>query len=135
MKTIIFSLLFTLMHQFLVAQNGFNILYESRWSAFPLGSPPIYKIRLLVKDSICYQYSFPYHDKGKKPYGSKPRGHSTYKNISSNLMLTENKHGTKSRYLIRDTIPKLNWDLLPDQKNVLNYICKNAHVRRYDKSY
>lgn len=133
MKTIIIILLSTCIHQCTIAQNGYSVLYESQTLSGMPGFP--YKQRLVIKDSVSYEYFFKYRDDGKKPYGSRFKMHSTYKNISSNLMLSQSSPLGKRNYLITDTIHKLNWNLLSDEKIVLNYRCKNAHVITHGKNY
>lgn len=133
MKTIISLLLFTIIYQCIIAQNGYSVLYERQTlQGIPSSS---FKQRLVIKDSVSYEYFFQYRDDGKKPYGSMFRLHSTYKNISSHLMLSQSEPASKGRYLITDTIHKLNWNLLSDEKIVLNYRCKNAHVLTHGKNY
>ena len=135
MKTIISIVLFTCIHQCIIAQNGYSVLYERQTLEGKPSSSVNYKQRLIIKDSVSYEYFFQYRDDGKEPYGSRFRMHSTYKNISSNLMLSQSRPVGKSNYLITDTIHKLNWNLLSDKKIVLNYTCKNAHVITYGKNY
>ncbi len=109
------------------AQKGYNITYESlRWYPSYGKFLPAINFRLLIKDSISYEYAYFERDDGKSPYGKKFRGHSRYKNISSKLLLSQSEPMGMTRYLIIDTIPKIKWVLYEEEKSVLSYTCKKA---------
>ena len=127
MKKLIFLLLCVVMFKGSHAQKQYNILYEiKQW--FPRYGKflPVIHSRLLINDSISYEYPIDGKDDGKPPYGKKFRLHSTYKNISSNVMLSQSEPGFKPRFLISETIPKIQWELVDEEKTILNYNCKKA---------
>lgn len=127
MKQLIFVLLFAVMYKGSSAQKQYNILYEiKRW--FPQYGKflPVLHSRLLINDTLSYEYPFDGKDDVKPPYGKKFRWHSTYKNIPSNLMLSQSEPRDKPRFLIFDTIPKIQWELVDEEKSILKYNCKKA---------
>ncbi len=136
MKKLIFLTYFATSLSSSSAQESYNITYEYlRW--YPVYGKFLSTInsRLLIKDSISYEYSYFERDDGKSPYGKKFRGHSSFKNISSNLFLSQSEPLGMPRYLIMDTIPKMKWDLYEEEKIVLNYTCKKATCTYNNISY
>ncbi len=109
------------------AQTNYQIIYQSsRWDNELGKFQPIFKKRLLINDSVSYEYTLYTPDKLKPPYGKKFFGHTSYKNISSGLFLFQSQPMNNPKYLIEDTIPKFDWEIFPEQKIILNYKCKKA---------
>jgi len=136
MKKLIFLIYFATSLSSSSAQESYNITYVYlRW--YPVYSKFLSTInsRLLIKDSISYEYSYGDRDDVKSPYGKKFRGHSRYKNISSKLLLSQSEPMGKPRYLIMDTIPTIKWDLHEEEKSVLNYTCKKASCTYNNMAY
>ena len=124
----IFLLLLAAVYNGSLAQKQYNILYEMK-SWFPQYGKflPVLHSRLLIDDSVSYEYPFDGKDDVKSPYGKQFRSHSTYKNISSNLMLSQSDPGfSQRRFLIFDTIPRIQWELVNEEKTILNFSCKKA---------
>ncbi|MDQ6756506.1 MAG: GLPGLI family protein [Bacteroidota bacterium] len=118
--------LFLMFGYFSLAQKYYNILYETRWETEYGKSRPVYKSRLLIKDSLAYEYVFNGNDIGKQPYGKRFMGHSTYFNLSSGLMLFQTQPWDNRKFLIEDTIQKFHWEIANEEKTILNHICKKA---------
>ncbi len=136
MKKIIFIIYFATLLNSSSAQKSYNITYESLlWYPAYNKFLPTINFRLLIKDSISYEYAYFERDDVKSPYGKKFRVHSSFKNISSNLFLSQSEPMGMPRYLISDTIPKIKWDLYEEEKSVLNYTCKKATCTYNNKSY
>ena len=127
MKKLIFLINFAAFLSSSSAQENYNLKYESlRWYPSYGKFLPTINFRLLIKDSISYEYAYFERDDGKSPYGKKFRVHSSFKNSSSNLFLNQSEPMDMPRFLIMDTIPKIKWDLYEEEKSVLNYTCKKA---------
>ncbi|HEY8689132.1 MAG TPA: GLPGLI family protein [Chitinophagaceae bacterium] len=127
MKKFFFLLLFAGFYINSSAQKNYIILYNVTRQNPDSGKPLIrFKTKLIIKDSVSYQYNFSVTDDVDPPYGKRYRGHSSYTNIASNLLLYQSEPMNNSRYIVVDTIQKYEWKLFNEEKVILNHNCKKA---------
>ena len=126
--------------KFSTAQSNLSIVYypsEKKLNQFDDSSynkrlpkqPNNHWILFAVRDSISYQTNYdPSILTEKKPLGSNFRGHSTYTDLSRNLVIIGVQPFGEQDCLIRDSIENLNWQFANTTKNILGYNCKKAFV-------
>lgn len=86
-----------------IAQKRYTIIYDN-------GE------KLLINDSVSYQYSFRFFGKIKPPLGKRFLMHSAFKNIETKEVLSQSQPYNQRKYLIIDTLPDLMWQIENESK-------------------
>ena len=110
------------------AQKGVTVIYE-----FKRGGEVTIKQLLAVRDSVSFEtvvYSRGSEVKYKKPLGAGFRSHNRYIDKARNLVLTQSQPMSRSKYLIEDTVQKLEWTFVDEEREILGYTCKRAIAKQ-----
>ena len=88
---------------------------------------------LAIDDSIAFSTIILNRDKEykpKEPLGSGFQSHDTYINLAKNLRLSQSEPYGRGKYLITDTVEKLDWQSAEGEKEILGHVCKKAAAQK-----
>ncbi len=116
-------------------QTKLTISYVTTFEPYGESTIPkeaVNKFLLVTKDS--FSYLIPYQSKYDSshlpnPLGSKFRGHSTFVNFSSRLVLMQSHPMGMKRLLVEDTFKVIEWNLEEGTKIIAGYSCKKATAK------
>lgn len=117
------------------AQTKYSIVYgfgEASNGQFP------HESFLAIDDSVAFSTTIKIrHQKSslQSPLGSKFRSHNCYVNLAKKLKLTQSQPYNGPRYLVKDTLEKIDWLAVEGEQNILGYSCKKAIVKKNNQTY
>ena len=136
MKHLLSLLLIVCLFSLQSASQKYTITYQSKiWNQNTKKYENTHKIVLSISDSISYEYIRSPYYRIKEPLGKKFVGHSTYKNLSTQKMLSQSHLFSEVKCLIVDTIPQIIWKIEKDSAIILSFKCYKATCEYNNRPY